>query len=610
MGKEIVYCGGCGKSLLEDDFSRGKAHTVDNRPFCTTCKPRTGPDPNQTSSRLSAMKSSTARHLPAVTPATTRRRRERDSSKAPLIVGGALVGVGLLLLVIFLSASGSKPSEPPPPDPAPAPKSAVAPKPASTPKEPDRAALALKDLEAFAATSPQPVALLQRCDEARQALQGTPHEAGLKRIEDQARESHRALQVESSLQEVKRLRTNDSEFERKDEILGLLNATVSLAGPRKGEIEELIRAYTKDAEAFAKKPAPPQPKPVPKPAPKPPKPPLVSASSLGPFDTDSHGAVNHWLVLGPFANRNHREGLYDHDLLRPELKHVPAAGLLMNTRETAKVRWTPAVVTEGKVQFRQLEGLGPEWKSTQPAIAFAACWIVAESDMEVKFRINAEQGGYLIMDEKRIRNLGVAPSLADPADVINVKLSKGPHLLIFKVATVDEKLALRFRVTTIPGDRAPGLKVWNQPPVDRRSLQALSFNDGPGLFRNGELVDGGVDGSKAYAIHQKRVIAEHLFKEPVTAETTIRVKLKPIAESKSFMAMIWSPKNRVNCWFHIKNLKQGEWNLVEFKVSAARGGYRMDGPGLEGEVPGSLTFYHDDTAADARYLLDDFELLE
>ena len=39
MGREIVYCEGCGNSLREDDFDRGKARLLDNRPFCTECRP-------------------------------------------------------------------------------------------------------------------------------------------------------------------------------------------------------------------------------------------------------------------------------------------------------------------------------------------------------------------------------------------------------------------------------------------------------------------------------------------------------------------------------------------------------------------------------------------
>lgn len=616
MGKEIVYCGGCGKSLWEDDFSKGKAHTVDNRPYCIQCKTPVGTRSNQsqTSSKLAAMsKPSTARHLPAAAPSTTRRRQAGDSSKVPLIVGGVLVGLGLLLLVIFLSSSGGKPAEVSlPPAPAPAPRRA-GPTPAAPPvsKEPDRAGAALKDLEEFAATSPQPVALLQRCDEARQTLQGTPHEAGLKAIEDRAKESHRTLQVEGSLQEVKKLRGLDSDFDRKDEILGLLNATLSLAGPRKAEVEELIRAYAKEAEAFAAKPSAPttSPRPATKPAPKPPLP-TVSAEMLGPYETDAQGCINHWLVLGPFGNRNDRQGLYDHDLLQAELKHVPAAGLEVKTRESLPVRWTPVVVKDGNVHFRRLEGVGPAWKPETPMIGFAACWVVAERDMDVKFRFNGERAFYLMLDGQRFRNYGEGQLFSSGEDAQNTKLSQGPHLVMFKVSTTDGLFGLRLRLTTYAGDRAPGIKIWNQPPVDRQVLFAQSFAQGSAPFRNGELVDEGVGGTRAYAIIQKRATADGLFKAPITAETTIRVKVKPVTESRSFMAMIWSPRHRVNCWYHIKNLKKGEWNAVEFKVSAARGGYSMSGPTLEGEIPGSFTFYHDDSVPDARYLLDDFEVIE
>ena len=259
MGKEIVYCGGCGKSLWEDDFSKGKAHTVDNRPYCIQCKVPVEARANQsqTSSKLTALsRSSTPRHLPAAAPSATRRRQAGDSSKLPLIVGGALVGVGLLLLVITLSSSESRLPDLPPPDQTPPPsKTAGAPKPAPTPPQPpDKAAVALKELEAFAATSPQPVALLQRCEELRSAIAGSPYERALKLIEDRAREAHRGVQVEESLKEVKKLRGLDPDFDRKEEILGLLNATMSLAGPRRAEVEELLRAYEKEAEAFAAKP--------------------------------------------------------------------------------------------------------------------------------------------------------------------------------------------------------------------------------------------------------------------------------------------------------------------------------------------------------------------
>ena len=32
---EIVYCGGCGKALLKDEFTKGQARFLDNRPWWT-----------------------------------------------------------------------------------------------------------------------------------------------------------------------------------------------------------------------------------------------------------------------------------------------------------------------------------------------------------------------------------------------------------------------------------------------------------------------------------------------------------------------------------------------------------------------------------------------
>ena len=39
MGKEIVYCSKCGRSLREEDFEKRRAQTVDNLAWCADCKP-------------------------------------------------------------------------------------------------------------------------------------------------------------------------------------------------------------------------------------------------------------------------------------------------------------------------------------------------------------------------------------------------------------------------------------------------------------------------------------------------------------------------------------------------------------------------------------------
>ncbi|MBI3855518.1 MAG: hypothetical protein HY293_07480 [Planctomycetes bacterium] len=598
MGKEIVYCGGCGKSLREDDFSRGKAHQVDHRPFCTDCK--AAPSQHQTSARLAAQtKSSGGRFAPAAAP-STRRRRAEESSKTPLLIGAALVAAALVALLVMALGSGDRASSLPPPDPTPPPPrpagGAAAPKPPRpSPAETDRAAAAIRDLEAFSIASDNAVAILQRCEEVRPVVRGTSLEPRLKDIEERAKETRRTRQLAASLEEVSKLRAFDPQHERKEEVLRLLRATLAIAGPRRAEVEEIIRAYEKESPANVTRPPPP---------------PAAGGPLLGPFDCDASGCINHWLVLGPFGNRAHREGLYDNDLLTSEDTYVPAAGLDVSTREGGRVRWTAVVVSDGKLLFRTIDALGLASKPAAPAIAYAACWVTAERDMEIKFRIQGETGYYLKLDGKRLRNHSPGQPFSGPEDVFNVKLTQGPHLLLFKVATIGEPFGVRLRLASLAGPPAPGLKIWNQPPVTRKTLFAASFNAGLDGFQNGELVEGGVDGTKALSVSKDAAWVENFLNQPITSETTIRFKVKPLIDLPSFQVMMWSAKTRLNYWYHLKNLKKGEWTPVELRLSALRGGYKMDGPSVEGEQPVSLRFYFEETVPGSRALVDDLEILE
>src|SRR5262245_19128005 len=424
MGKEIVYCGDCGQSLREDDFTKGKAHHIDHRPFCTACKPlpASSPAPYETSSKLAALsKSSSSRVASAPAPSTRRRPAQAESSRLPLMIAGGCIAAAIVLILIFtLSSSGPTPRIPEPPAPAPAvvgpPK--AAPKPTPAAPDVDKAAAALKELETLVSASSAPIAVLQRCDEIRPLLKGTPHEARLKAIEDRAREERRVQQLEASLEEVKRLRALDPGYERKEEIVRLLNATLTLSGSRRSEVEETLRAYQRDAQAYvpaataAKQPLPPNPSPSPIPS--------ASGQPLGPFDTDATGCVNHWLVIGPFPNRAHRDGLYDGDLLSPEAQHIPVAGKEVAARDGPRPRWTPTVVTDGKVYFRKV--LDPAPKPAAPGIAFAACWIEAEQDLEVKFKMYAEAGFIMFLDHQRARNQPGGHMFGEEEDIVRYKL--------------------------------------------------------------------------------------------------------------------------------------------------------------------------------------------
>jgi hypothetical protein len=160
VGQEILYCNKCGKKLLGDDFTRGRAHTFNNRQFCATCvpqsissgaqaalkePPRAVPPPS-TQGRLKAAKPATARSLPApAAPAT--------SSTTLLLVGLAVIAVAVGILYVVRTSGTSDPApEPvvvkPPPAPVPAAKPDP-PKPAPPPAIPkEKIAKDLQELEA------------------------------------------------------------------------------------------------------------------------------------------------------------------------------------------------------------------------------------------------------------------------------------------------------------------------------------------------------------------------------------------------------------------------------------------------------------------------------
>lgn len=123
MGKAIVYCQDCGLSLHEDDFERGKASRIDNRPYCARCRPvqpptpRPLPPPPATSRRISD-------RVPVLRPPATPRSFKAPAPRSPLVVWLSLGFIAVVIVVgLTLALAGGKPSEPAPTvvEPAPLP---------------------------------------------------------------------------------------------------------------------------------------------------------------------------------------------------------------------------------------------------------------------------------------------------------------------------------------------------------------------------------------------------------------------------------------------------------------------------------------------------------
>jgi hypothetical protein len=232
MGKAIVYCGDCGKSLFEEDFARGKAHVLESVPYCAGCRPLPAPPAappaslQSTSTRLKALKaspSSTTRipKPPSTTkvpvpPSSTRRMAAPSpgGGSGILIAAGVLGGLAVLGLVIALSGGGKSPPSPPPPA-AGAPSET-----ARTPSPPPPAAAADRDM--------------------------------VEREMRERKEHEEAAKLEGFIAQIRTLIRETSDIrDRRAEIEGMIAAAEKMTGSRRAgtdDLRALLAARIKEAD--------------------------------------------------------------------------------------------------------------------------------------------------------------------------------------------------------------------------------------------------------------------------------------------------------------------------------------------------------------------------
>ncbi|HYE98537.1 MAG TPA: hypothetical protein VEJ18_06475 [Planctomycetota bacterium] len=159
MGNEILYCSVCGSKLLSTDFTRGRAHTVDKRSFCSDCL----------SKPLSA---------PPTTPKKPRtsRAETHKSSSAVGIVGLLVLAVVAVGGVVWFLRPASPPAGRPTAAPGVDPKEIAARK-------------AIAAAEAYARTHPLDLpGQAARWRDATRAAEGTSLEAESRRHSDRTEE--------------------------------------------------------------------------------------------------------------------------------------------------------------------------------------------------------------------------------------------------------------------------------------------------------------------------------------------------------------------------------------------------------------------------------------
>ena len=180
MGKEIVYCQGCGTNLREEDFEKGRARRVENRPFCVECKP--APPPNVETPR--PRKTSTGR-IPITTPPGARRPvppKAAQTRNLPLIIGGAIAALVVLMLLIVMASRSGRP-RPPASSSSAAPETEAAPSPAPTDDRPDLRLAQIREIIRGDPLFARRTDVVQRMEEARREAGSRDGEVGRLRAE-------------------------------------------------------------------------------------------------------------------------------------------------------------------------------------------------------------------------------------------------------------------------------------------------------------------------------------------------------------------------------------------------------------------------------------------
>jgi len=233
MGRQIVYCEGCGNSLREDDFDRGKARLLDNRPFCTECRPfKEGEEPPRRSSsgRVPAQpppprKNATER-IPIVSAAPRRPgAASRPSNPMPIIA--VVSGVIVLLLVFAITQSGGRtPLPPPAPDKGSTPLIIDLPKPKPPVAEP---------------TPPPPPVVRDPQPPPPPVRRDPPPNPSKASYPLKAPTA--AEKFEAFLGQIRQMIQEDERKERSTEILNMFSAAAKNAGPRATEVEKMKVEY-------------------------------------------------------------------------------------------------------------------------------------------------------------------------------------------------------------------------------------------------------------------------------------------------------------------------------------------------------------------------------
>jgi hypothetical protein len=135
-----------------------------------------------------------------------------------------------------------------------------------------------------------------------------------------------------------------------------------------------------------------------------------------------------------------------------------------------------------------------------------------------------------------------------------------------------------------------------------------TFDSGPGRFKGGDVVDGGMRGTKALSMSPAGIEVFGAWSVPAKEGVTISLKLKPLGDMGRMVILVWSDKLQDNGRYFVEGLRKGEWNELRIKATDLRIGAMREGPVIDQVT--NIKIYLQGTPPETRVLLDDFEIRE
>jgi hypothetical protein len=166
---------------------------------------------------------------------------------------------------------------------------------------------------------------------------------------------------------------------------------------------------------------------------------------------DEEGYIRHWLVLAPIPLEGEQDGIAglakigvkDEGKMRPKEGEKATAG-------GKDLTWRKYQAKESHVDFNDFLG-----QETNDSVAYAVCYLMVPQEMTgLQLKMGSDDQAKVYLNGKEVlKNETARPLTKDEDTAVNIALTKGTNVLVFKV--VNEKIDFSGSIRFLDKDGNP-----------------------------------------------------------------------------------------------------------------------------------------------------------